>query len=264
MHAAQHEAQQAADGVDVGARVGLGETVLLGRGISPGTERSGVARGLGVACASDAQVDEVRSVCGHDDVGRRDVAVDDARGVQGPSCLAYLSRQVERLRLTEPAFCLHETLEYLAGHVVVHDDEAIGQLVGCFHMGKTSAVAFGQDGPNASIGQLKGDFLAHERAGAANRHKLGGAVGFFGEHALDVVAVVYAHGVQDLFVGHAHPPFPSRQIPYSNLVGGVVPQLATELCECGLVLRQGLLAALGRRWPYWSRSVPSRVFSPRR
>ena len=93
MHPTQHEAQQAPNGVDVGACVGLGETVLLGRGVSPGTERSGVACGLGVACAGDTQIDEVRSVGSHDDVGWRDVAVDDARGVQGFGCLADLSRQ---------------------------------------------------------------------------------------------------------------------------------------------------------------------------
>ena len=112
-------------------------------------------------------------------------------------------------------------------------------------MGKTRAVAFGQDGPNASIGQLKGDFLAHERPSALDGHKLGGAIGLFGEHALDVVAVVYAHGVQNLLVVHALSPFPSRQNQYSNLVGWAVPQLATELCRCGLVPSAGAVGGFG-------------------
>ena len=89
----------------------MGEAVLLRRGISPGTERSGVACGLGVARACDAQVDEVRSVGGHDDVCRRDVAMDDACSVQGFGCLTDLSRQLNGRVLVQLTLCLHEAFE---------------------------------------------------------------------------------------------------------------------------------------------------------
>ena len=109
---------------------------------------------------------------------------DDAHGV--------LDRQVAALR--------HEAFERPPGDVVVHHDEAVGQLVGGGDVRQARAAAFRERRPDALAGELGGDLLAYERAGIADAHELGRAARALREDAVHMVEVVQVHGMHDLLV----------------------------------------------------------------
>ena len=215
--AREHVAQKTADGVHVGALVGLREAVLLGGGEAVGAQRRGVARGVLAVHARDAQVDEMGAVGGDHDVGGGEVAMKDAVLVQGLHRLANLARQQHGLALAEAALARHAVLERLAGNVVVHHHEAVGQLVGGLDVGQAGTRAFGERRPHAAVRELRGDLLAHEGAGGAHAHQLGDAARALGERAVDVVDVVDAHAVHDL-------PFVQKMPPAPRIVGKWYPR----------------------------------------
>ncbi len=152
--------------------------------------------------ARDAQIDDVRAVRRDDDVLRGKVAVDDAMRVQFADRLADLPHQRDGVVQGEPAAPGHHVLQRVAFDVVDHHHETVGKLVGGFDMRQTAAGTFAKRRPDVAPRQLQGDLFAHERSGPADADDFGDAAGPAREHAFDVVRVIEAHGVHDLFVFH--------------------------------------------------------------
>ena len=73
----QHEAHDHAQRVDVGARVGLSEPVLLGGGVARCAQQARVAYGIVAVHPRDPQIHEHGDLAVCDDVARVDVAVHD-------------------------------------------------------------------------------------------------------------------------------------------------------------------------------------------
>ena len=196
----KHEAQQAANGIDVAAGVGLRKAILLGRGKAARAQKGGVARGAFHPHASNAQVNEVRAVGGDNNVARAQVAVDDPARVQRRRGLADVEGQPRRRCSVKAPAAGHQLFQGLARHVVVDNHKEIWQRIRGLDLGQPRAVQRADRRPNAAVGQLNGNLFAHKRAGAANGDKLGQPAGALREHTLHAIRVVKAYGMHDLLV----------------------------------------------------------------
>lgn len=153
----------------------------------------------------------MRAVGGNDDVAGAQVAVNHPARVERRRGLANVRGKARRLLRGQALLCRHEFLERLTGNEVVHDNELVGQRVRGLHLGKTSAAARLDEGPDALIGEFARDLLSNERASAVDGHELGHATGTASEHALDAVHIVDAHGMHDLLVVQNRPSFLAHQ-----------------------------------------------------
>ena len=119
--------------------------------------------------------------------------------------LANVRRKARCLLRGQAFLCRHELLERLPGNEVVHDNELIGQRVSSLDLGKTSAAARLDEGPDTLVGEPVRDLLSNEWASAVDGHELGHATGAASEPALDAVHIIDAHGMHDLLVVQNRP-----------------------------------------------------------
>ena len=160
------------------------------------------------------------AIRGHNHVCGRDVAMDDAVGMQSACRFAYLARHTNRLGSSERfgmlvpfgsgllagAFLLalcpfsHEMLKGSPWYEVVHDDELLRELVSCLDMRQARAVALGQGRPHATSSQFVRNLLADERTDSVSGDELCGSAYAVGQHAFDPIGIVDVHGVHDLLV----------------------------------------------------------------
>ena len=147
----------------------------------------------------------MRAVSGHDDVLGRDVSVDNAQLMHRSSGLAEVKPQGDNLALRQPPALGDQLPKALAGDKVINHHELVGHLVDILDVGKARAVAVQQRRPDATAHQPARHLLAHEGAGTFDGHQLGHAALATGEHALDVIHVIDAHGMHDLLVVQAQP-----------------------------------------------------------
>ena len=147
----------------------------------------------------------MRAILGHDDVGRRDVAVDNAVLVKLLHGFANLVDKLHgHIRCKPPVF-LRNLRKRAARHVIVDDDEPVGQLVRRFHTRQTITLAGAERRPHIALRQGRGNLLAYERAVAVNAHQFGDAGRSASERTLDMVRIVDAHRMHRLLIVHVSP-----------------------------------------------------------
>ena len=133
--------------------------------------------------------------------------------VQFADRLAQLTHHRDRNVQRHSATFRHHGFKRFAGHVIVDHHKAIRQLVGGFDARQTWAGTFTERRPDIAASKLKRDFLAYERPGSPDADQFGDASGAAGEHLVDMVGVIKAHGVHDLFVIHYFPDLPTFHAP---------------------------------------------------
>ena len=91
------------------------------------------------------------AILSHDDIGRCDVTVDDAVLMQLLHRLANLADKLYgRIRRKPPVF-LRNLRKRAARHVIVDDDEPVGQLVRRFHTRQTITLAGAERRPHIAL-----------------------------------------------------------------------------------------------------------------
>ena len=73
------------------------------------------------------------AILSHDDIGRCDVAVDDAVLMQLLHCLANLADKLYGHIRRKPPVLLYDVRKRIARHVIIDDNEPVGQLIRCLH-----------------------------------------------------------------------------------------------------------------------------------
>ena len=147
----------------------------------------------------------MRAILGHDDIGRCDVAVDNAVLVKLLHRLANLADKLYGRIRRKPPVLLYDVRKRIARHVIIDDNEPVGQLIRCLHAWQTVALTFAERRPHVALRQGRGNFLAYERAGAGDAHQFGDTGRPTGECALDMVGIVDAHRMHRLLVIHVSP-----------------------------------------------------------
>ncbi len=93
----------------------------------------------------------MRAIPSQDDIGRRDVAVDNAVLVKLLHGFANLVDKLHgHIRCKPPVF-LHNLRKRAARHVIVDDDEPVGQLVRRFHARQTITLAGAERRPHIAL-----------------------------------------------------------------------------------------------------------------
>ena len=93
----------------------------------------------------------MRAIPSQDDIGRRDVAVDNAVLVKLLHGFANLvDKLYGHIRRKPPVF-LHNLRKRAARHVIVDDDEPVGQLVRRFHTRQTITLAGAERRPHIAL-----------------------------------------------------------------------------------------------------------------
>ena len=153
----------------------------------------------------------MRAVGGNDDVAGTQVSVNHPARMKRRRGLANVRRKARRLLRDQALLCHDELLERLPGNEVVHDHELVGQRVSSLDLGKTSAAARLDEGPDTLVGEPVRDLFSNEWASAVDGHELSHATGAASEHTLDAVHIVDAHGMHDLLVVQNRPSFLAHQ-----------------------------------------------------
>ena len=174
--AGEHHIQQHAQGIDVGAAVGLGQAELLRGGIAGGAQHHRVGSAVGLDDAAGVKIDEHRLIAPQDHVAVLHVPVHRTQGVEHPQRSAHVLRYPAGLRPREHAALQQERqgipLDVLLqhGHLTVPGRRLLdtGQM-GTVHRQQTAVdiVTAGEPAEYVALARLPVTQQRHGAPGAA-------------------------------------------------------------------------------------------------